>query len=138
MLPKCIKDVFCLVKGRHVDIARDFFLNYLGEMSVIINPYVMLFRSIHPPYQCRFARFQQIYIVIFTVCVCGQVMFSYCLSVCLFVHVITFECIDLETLFLACWFILTISRTSLSCKVIGQGQCHLVKWAILTVRHQIL
>ena len=65
-------------------------------------------------------------------------MFLYCLSVCptVCLSVCTgynFECIDLETLFLAWWCILTIwSCLSIKVKVI------LVKWAILTVRHYIL
>ena len=43
------------------------------------------------------------------------------LSVCLSVSVraITFECLDTETSFLVWWYILTISRSSLSIKVIG-------------------
>ena len=41
------------------------------------------------------------------------------LSVCLSVYVITFEPLDIETLFLVCRYILTISRSSLSTKVIG-------------------
>ena len=50
-------------------------------------------------------------------------MFSYCLSVrlsvCVSVQAITFKCLDIETSFLAWWYILTISRSSLSIKVIG-------------------
>ena len=49
------------------------------------------------------------------------------MSVCLCVHVsvflsvqpITFELLDIETLFLECRYILTISRSGLSIKVIG-------------------
>ena len=59
--------------------------------------------------------------------VCGQVMFlvmSVCLlsvflSVFLSVQAITFEPLDIETSFLVCRYILTISRSSLSIKVIG-------------------
>ena len=40
-------------------------------------------------------------------------------SVCLHVQGITFECLDIETSFLVWWDILTISRSSLSIKVIG-------------------
>ena len=43
---------------------------------------------------------------------------SVCLCVCLSIQAITFECLDIETLFLV-WYILTISRSSLSTKVIG-------------------
>ena len=49
-------------------------------------------------------------------------MFSYYLCVCvclLSVQAVAFECIDLKTLFLAWWYILTIYRLSLSIKVIG-------------------
>ena len=44
---------------------------------------------------------------------------SICLSVCLSVQAITFEPLDIETSFLVCRYILTISRSSLSIKVIG-------------------
>ena len=52
---------------------------------------------------------------VFVVCVC----LSVCLSVCVSVQAITFEAIDIETSFLVWWYILTISRSSLSIKVIG-------------------
>ena len=48
------------------------------------------------------------------VCVCVCV----CLSVCLSVQAITFEAVDTEILFLAWWYILMISRSSSSAKVI--------------------
>ena len=59
----------------------------------------------------------------------GHVCLSMCLSVCLSVYlsvflsvqVITLEPLDIETSFLVCSYILTISRSSLSIKVIGQG-----------------
>ena len=44
---------------------------------------------------------------------------SVCLSVFLSVQPITFEPLDIETSFLACRYILTISRSCLSVKVIG-------------------
>ena len=47
-------------------------------------------------------------------CVC----LSVCLSVFLSVQAITFEPLDIETSFLVCRYILTISRSSLSIKVI--------------------
>ena len=54
-------------------------------------------------------------------------MFRSCLSICLFVclsvslsvQAITFEPLDIETSFLVYWYILTISKSSLSIKVIG-------------------
>ena len=46
---------------------------------------------------------------------------SVCLSVCLSVQAITFEPIDIETSFVVWWYILTISRSSLSIKVIGSS-----------------
>ena len=52
-------------------------------------------------------------------CVCLCVCVSVCLSVCLSIQTVTFEPFDIETLFLACRYILTISRSSLSIKVIG-------------------
>ena len=56
-------------------------------------------------------------------CVCLSVHLSvclcFCLSVCLSVQAITFESLDIETSFLVCRYILTISRWSLGIKVIG-------------------
>ena len=55
-------------------------------------------------------------------CVCLSVCLSVCVSVCLCVCVsvqaITFEPLNIETSFLVCRYILTISRSSLSIKVI--------------------
>ena len=48
-----------------------------------------------------------------------SVCLSVCMSVFLSVQAITFEPLDIETLFLVCRYILTISRSSLSIKVIG-------------------
>ena len=47
--------------------------------------------------------------------ICGNVMFSYCVSVQAF----TFECLNMETSFLEWWYNLTVSRSSLSTKDIG-------------------
>ena len=55
------------------------------------------------------------------------VCLSVCLSVFLSVQTITFEPLNIETSFLVCKYILTISRSSLSIKVIGQGQGHMRK-----------
>ena len=44
---------------------------------------------------------------------------SVCLSVFLSVQVITFEPLHIETSFLVCRYVFTISRSSLSIKVIG-------------------
>ena len=55
--------------------------------------------------------------VCLSVCLC--VCLSVCLSVFLSVQAITFEPLDIETSFLVCKYILTISRSSLSIKVIG-------------------
>ena len=53
--------------------------------------------------------------------VCLAVCLSVCLSVCLCpsVQTITFEPLDIETSFLVCRYILTISRSSSNIKVIG-------------------
>ena len=51
--------------------------------------------------------------------VCASVCLCVCLSVFLSVQAITFEPLDIETVFLVCRYILTISRSSLSIKVIG-------------------
>ena len=51
--------------------------------------------------------------------VCLSVCLSICLSVCPSVQSLTFELLDVETSFLVCRYILTISRPSLSIKVIG-------------------
>ena len=60
-------------------------------------------------------------VFILSECVCV------CVYVCGSVQAITFECLDIETSFLAWWYMLTISRSSLSTKVIGQGQGHYCK-----------
>ena len=52
-------------------------------------------------------------------CVCVCLSLCVCLSVFLSVQAITFESLDIETSFLVCRYILTISRSSLSIKVIG-------------------
>ena len=57
--------------------------------------------------------------VCLSVCLCVCVCLFVCLSVCPSVQTITFELLDLETSFLVCRYILTISRSSLSIKVIG-------------------
>ena len=57
-------------------------------------------------------------------------MFSLCLCVYLSVWAITFEVVDIETSFLVWWYILTISRSSLSIKSLGHGQGHLMENAI--------
>ena len=49
----------------------------------------------------------------------GRVCLSVCLSVCPSVHTITFELLHIETSFLVCRYIVTISGSSLSIKVIG-------------------
>ena len=49
----------------------------------------------------------------------GHVCLSVCVSVFLSVQAITFEPLNIETSFLVCRYILTISRSSLSIKVIG-------------------
>ena len=49
----------------------------------------------------------------------SYVCLSVCLSDCLSVQTITFELLDIETSFLVCRYTLTISRQSLSIKVIG-------------------
>ena len=53
--------------------------------------------------------------VCLSVCLCVCV----CLSVFLSVQAITFEPLDIETSFLVCRYILTITRSSLSIKIIG-------------------
>ena len=53
---------------------------------------------------------------VFVVSVCLCICLSVCLSVS--VRAITFEPVDIETSFLVWWYILTISRSSLSIKVI--------------------
>ena len=51
------------------------------------------------------------------VSVCLSVSLSVCLSVCPSVQTITFEPLHIETSFLVCSYIFTISRSSLSIKV---------------------
>ena len=43
------------------------------------------------------------------------------------VQAITFELLHIETSFLVCWYVFTISRPSLNIKVMGQGQGHMRK-----------
>ena len=76
---------------------------------------------------------------IFTAHACGKVMFSYCLcvSVCVSVWAITFEFLAIETSFLVWWYIVTISRSRLSIKVIGSRSRSPVKLASWTVGHEI-
>ena len=61
------------------------------------------------------------------VSVCLSVCMAVCLSVFLSVQAIIFEPLDIETSFWVCRYILTISRSNLSIKVIGQGQGHMRK-----------
>ena len=51
--------------------------------------------------------------------VCLSFYLSVCLSVCPSVQAITFELLHIKTSFLVCRYIFTISRASLSIKVIG-------------------
>ena len=59
----------------------------------------------------------------FSSCLCVCVSVSVCLCVCLVVSVlaITFEPVNIETPFLVWCYILIISRSSLSIKVIGSS-----------------
>ena len=56
-----------------------------------------------------------------------SVCLSVCLSVFLSVQAITFEPLDIETSFLVCMYIRTISRSSLRIRSLGQGQGHMRK-----------
>ena len=78
-------------------------------------------------------------VFVVSVCVCVSVCLSVCVfvcvcvcvfvSVCVSVQPITFEPVDIETSFLVWWYILTISRSSLSINVIetrsrsSHGKC---------------
>ena len=53
----------------------------------------------------------------------GNVFSRVCLSVFLYVQAITFEPLHMQISFLICKYIFTISRSSLSIKVIGSGSC---------------
>ena len=53
-----------------------------------------------------------------SVCVCLSVCVCVCVSVFLSVQAITFELLDIETSFFVCRYILSISRSTLSIKVI--------------------
>ena len=63
----------------------------------------------------------------------GHVCVSVCLSVFLSVQAITFELLDIETSFVVCRYILTISSSGLSIKVIGQGKGHMRKMIVLLI-----
>ena len=60
-------------------------------------------------------------------------------SVCVSVWAITFEPVDIETSFLVWWYILTISRSSLSVKVIGSrsrsshGNANFAAWTSVSL-----
>ena len=78
----------------------------------------------HPPgmHSCYHLR-MQVGNVFSHVCLCV------CLSVFLSVQAITFEPLNIETSFLVCRYILTISRSSLSIKVIGsRSRSYDKKW----------
>ena len=68
-------------------------------------------------------------------CVCVCVCLSVCLSVsvCPSVQTITFELLHIETSFLVCRYIFTISRSSLSIKVIGSRSMSYEKMMILLI-----
>ena len=85
--------------------------------------------SIITTHVCRQVLFSVVSVCL-SVClsVCVSVCVSVCPSVCPYFQTITFESLDIETLFLVCRYILTISRSSLSIKVIGSlGQGHMRK-----------
>ena len=63
----------------------------------------------------------------------GHVCLSVCLSVFLSVQAITFEPLGIETSFLVSRYILTISRSSLSIKSLGQGQGHMRKMIVFFI-----
>ena len=66
--------------------------------------------------------------------VCLSVCLSVCMYVFLSVQAITFEPLDIETSFLVSRYILTISRSSLSIKVIGsRSRSHEKKKIILLI-----
>ena len=66
----------------------------------------------------------------------GRVCLCVCLSVCPPVQTVTFEPLDIETSFLVCRYILTISRSSLSIKVIGsRSRPYEKKMIILLFQH---
>ena len=64
--------------------------------------------------------------------VCPSVCLCFCVSVCLSVQAITFESLNIGTSFLAWRYILTISRSSLSTKVIGSRSRSCVKKWLFT------
>ena len=63
----------------------------------------------------------------------GHVCVSVCVSVCLSVQAITFEPLHIEISFLACRYILTISRSSWSIKVIGSRSRYMRKMIVQLV-----
>ena len=66
---------------------------------------------------CREVMFLSLLCVCLSVCV--SVSLSVSLSVCMSVRSVTFEADLIEILFLAQWYMSTISKSSLSTKVIG-------------------
>ena len=63
-------------------------------------------------------------------------MFSV-MSVCLSVQAITFEPLDIETSFLVCSYILIISKSSLSIKVIGSRSCSRFEITFVLEKHVV-
>ena len=67
-------------------------------------------------------------------CVCLCVSMSVCLCVVLSVQAITFEPLHIETSFLECRYVFTISRSNLSIKVIvSWSRSHEKKWKFLLI-----
>ena len=67
------------------------------------------------------------------VCVCVCVCLSVCLSVCSSVQAVTFGLLHIETLYLVCRCILTMSRSCLSIKIIGSRSRSYEKMIILLI-----
>ena len=88
--------------------------NYLQCLQILGHDLIIIHCSFLPPaYAVE---------VMFSLCLC--VCLCVCLPVCLSVQAITFEPVDIEISFLVWCYILTISRSSLSVKVIGSRSSH--------------
>ena len=133
---KFLLDIFCLVltivqlaMWSHFYVSTDIYI------CIFIYPYIWYryclqsfhcLRCLHCSRGLCCLYYLPIFTYIFTIHVCGQVMFSVvsvCLSACLSVYIsvqaITFEPLHIDTSFLVYRYITTISRSYLTIKVIG-------------------
>ena len=122
-----VNDNWVLNRGiRSIDVIRENNLHAEFHKNQIVMkchgandvlPLITRHTSYHPCMQVGNVFGHVCLSVCLCVCLCVCVCLSVCLSVFLSVQTITFEPLDIETSFLVCRYILTISRSNLSIKV---------------------